>query len=120
MHLFINDIEKLFEDIESFQIGSKSVTFLLYADYLFILWKSQFDLQLSFSCLHKYTLNWGLKINIKVKSHCCKYGKRNYEIFIDGTILEQVDFFTYLQKDFHRTENFNYASQSLFKKGLKE
>ena len=55
-NLFINDMEKIFEDIEGFQIGSKSVKFLLYADDLVILCKSQSDLQLSVSHLHKYTL----------------------------------------------------------------
>ena len=59
--LLINDMEKLFEDIESFQIGSKSVKLLLYADDLVILCKSQSDLQLSVSRLHKYILKWGLK-----------------------------------------------------------
>ena len=48
-----------------------------------------------------------------------KCRKRNYKIVIDGTILEQVDSFTYLKVDFHRTGNFKYASQSLCKKGLK-
>ena len=43
-NLFINDMEKLFEDIERFHIGSKSVKFLLFADDLDILCKSQFDL----------------------------------------------------------------------------
>ena len=57
-------MEKLFEDIEGFQIGSKSVKFLLYADDLVIFCKSQSDLQLSVSRLHKYALKWGLKINI--------------------------------------------------------
>ena len=87
--------------------------FLFYAD--------QSDLQLSVSRLHKYTLKWGLKINT-FKSKVIvfsKYRKRNYKIFIDGTILERVDFFTYLGVDFHRTGNFKYASQSLCKKGLK-
>ena len=57
-------MEKIFEDIEGFQIGSKSVKFLLYADDLVILCKSQSNLQLSVSRLRKYTLKWGLKINI--------------------------------------------------------
>ena len=120
-NLFINDMEKIFEDIEGFQIGSKSVKFLLYADDLVILCKSQSDLQLSVSRLHKYTLKWGLKINISKSKVIIfsKCRKRNYKIVIDGTILEQVDSFTYLGVDFHRTGNFKYASQSLCKKGLK-
>ena len=114
-------MEKIFEDIEGFQIGSKSVKFLLYADDLVILCKSQSDLQLSVSLLHKYTLKWGLKINISKSKVIIfsKCRKRNYKIVIDGTILEQVDSFTYLGVDFHRTGNFKYASQSLCKKGLK-
>ena len=55
-NLFFKDMEKIFEDIEGFQIVSKSVKFLLYADDLVILCKSYSDLQLSVSCLHKYTL----------------------------------------------------------------
>ena len=95
--------------------------FLLYADDLVILCKSQSDLRLSVSRLHKYTLKWGLKINISKSKVIVfsKYRKRNYKIFIDGTILEQVDSFTSLGADFHRTGNFKYASQSLCKKGLK-
>ena len=113
-------MEKIFEDIEGFQIGLKSVKFLLYADDLVILCKSQSDVQLSVSHFHKYVLKWGLKINIS-KSEVIvfrKYRKQNYKIFIDGTILEQVDSFTYLGVDFHRTGNFKYASQSL-RKALK-
>ena len=63
-NLFINDMEKIFEDKEGFQIGSKSVKFLLYADDLVIHCKIQSDLQLSVSRLHEYTLKWGLKIDI--------------------------------------------------------
>ena len=43
-NLFINDIEKLSEDIDGFKIGSKNLKFLVYADDLLILCKSQYDL----------------------------------------------------------------------------
>ena len=114
-------MQKLSEDIEGFQIRSKSVKFLLYADDLVILCKSQSDLQLSLSRLHKYTLKWGIKMNISKSKVIVfsKYKKRNYKIFINGTILGQVDFFTYLGVDFHRAGNFKYGSHSLCKKGLK-
>ena len=117
-NLFINDMEKY---LKIFQIGSKSVKFFLCADDLVILCKSQSDLQLSVSRLHKYTLKCGLKINISKSKVIVfsKYRKRNYEIFIDGTILEQVGSFTNLGVDFHRTGNFKYVSQSLCKKGMK-
>ena len=75
--------KKYFEDIEGFQIGSKSVKFLIYADDLVILCKSQSDLQLSVSRLHKYTLKWGLKINISKPRVIVfsKYRKQNYKIY---------------------------------------
>ena len=71
--------------------------FLLYADDLVILCKSQSDLQLSVSRLHKYTLKWGLKINIS-KSKVIVFNKYSYKVFTDGTILEQVDIFTTLDQ----------------------
>ena len=97
-NLFINDIEKLFEDIEGFKIGSKNLKFLLYADDLLILCKSQSDLQLSVSRLHKYTQKWGLTINVSKSKVIVfsKYRRKNYKIFVNGTILEQVDSYTYL------------------------
>ena len=108
-NLFINDIEKLFEDIEGFKIGSKNVKFLLYADDLLILCKSQSDLQLSVSRLHKYTQKWGLRINVSKSKVIVfsKYRRRNYKLFVNGAILEQVDSYTYLDVDFHRTGNLN-------------
>ena len=120
-NLFINDIEKLFEDIEGFKIGSKNLKFLLYADDLLILCKSQSDLQLSVSRLHKYTQKWGLTINVSKSKVIVfsKYRRKNYKIFVNGTILEQVDSYTYLGVDFHRTGNLKHASLSLSKKGMK-
>ena len=117
-NLFINDIEKLFE---GFKIGSKKLKFLLYADDLVILCKSQSDLQLSVSRLQKYTQKWGLRKNVsKLKVIVfSKYRRRSYEIFVNCTILEQVDSYTYLGVDFHRTGNLKHASLSLSKKGMK-
>ena len=120
-NLFINDIEKLFEDIEGFKIGSKNLKFLLYADDLLIMCKSQSDLQLSVSRLHKYTQTWGPRINVSKSKVIVfsKYRRTNYKIFVNGTILEQVDSYTYQGADFHRTGNLKHASLSLSKKGMK-
>ena len=100
-NLFINDTEKLFEDIEGFKIGSKNLKFLLYADDLLILCKSQSDLQLSVSRLHKYTQN------------------TREEIIRFLSVLEQVDSYTYLGIDFHGTGNLKHASLSLRKNCMK-
>ena len=95
--------------------------FPLYVDDLLILCKSQSDLQLSVSWLHKYTQKWGLRINASKSKVIVfsTYRRRNYEIFVNGTILEQVDSYTYLGVDFHRTGNLKHASLSLSKKGMK-
>ena len=57
-------MEKLFEGIEGFQIGFKSVKFSLYADDLVTLCKVNLTYNLSVSGLHKFSLKWGLKIII--------------------------------------------------------
>ena len=103
------------------KLAKKNLKFLLYADDLLLLCKSQSDLQLSVSQLHKYTQKWGLRINVS-KSKVIVFSKcrrRNYKIFVNGIILEQVDSYTYLGVDFHRTGNLKHASLSLSKKGMK-
>ena len=90
-------------------------------DDLLILCKSQSDLELSVSWPHNYTQKWGLRINVSKSKVIVfsKYRRRNYKIFVNGTILEQVYSYTYLGVDFHRTGNLKHASLSPSKKGMK-
>ena len=110
-----------FPDINGFEIGSKKLNYLLYADDLLLLCKCRSDLQLRLSRLHKYTIKWGLKINIKKSKLIVfsKYRRRNHKLYINGEQLEQVDEYTYLGILFYRTGCLRQASLSLRKKASK-
>ena len=74
-----------------------------------------------FSRLHKYTIKWGFKINIK-KSKLIVFGKcrrRNHKLYINGEQLEQVDEYTYLGFVFYRTGCLRQPPLSLSKKASK-
>ena len=85
-NLFLNDITKLFSDINGFEIGSKKINYLLYADDLLVLCKCRSDLQFCLSRLHKYTIKWGLKINNKKSKLIVfsKYKRRKHKLYISG------------------------------------
>ena len=55
--------------------------------------------------------------NICSKSTAIVFRRRNYKMFVNGTTLEQVESYTYLSINFHRTGNLKHASLSLSKKG---
>ena len=120
-NLFLNDITKLFSDINGFELGSRKINYLLYADDLLLLCKCRSDLQLCLSRLHKYTIKWGLKINIKRSKVIVfsKYRRRNHKLYISGEQLEQVDEYTYLGIVFYRTGCLRQAPLSLIKKASK-
>ena len=117
-NLFLNDITKIFSDINGSEIGSKKINYLLYADDLQLLCKCCSDLQLCLSRLHKYTIKCSLKINIKKSKLIVfsKYRRRNQKRYINGEQLQQVDKYTYLGIVFYRTGCLRQAPLSLSNK----
>ena len=88
---------------------------------LLLLCKCRSDLQLCLSRLHKYTIKWGLKTNIKKSKLVVfsKYRRRNHKRYINEEQLEQVAKYTYLGIVFYRTGCLRQAPLSLSKKASK-
>ena len=97
-NLFLNDITKLFSDINGFETGSKKINYLPYADDLLLLCKCRSDLQLCLSRLHKCTIKWGLKINIK-----------NLNSLFLVNIEEEITNFTSMGSNWNRLVNIHIS-----------
>ena len=117
-NLFFNDITKPFSDINGFELGSKKINHLLYADDLLLLCKCHNDLQLCLSRLHKYTIKWGLKIYIKNLNSLFLVNREEEvtNFYINREQLEQVDEYSYLGIVCFRTGCLRQTPLSLSKK----
>ena len=94
----------------------------MFADDIVLFTTDPVSLQAQINCIHDYSRNWGLKINVK-KTKICIFEKRRSlhgtDFYINGDKLEKVDNFIYLGINFTYTGTLTGAVKRLYEQGLK-
>lgn len=95
---------------------------LLFADDIVLFTTDPASLQAQVDNVFEYSCKWGLKINVN-KTKICVFEKRksvhNFNLFINGQLVEKVDSFTYLGVKFSYTGSFVEAVKALSDQGLR-
>ena len=122
--IFINDISESidFQNLSGQDLHMLSVFLLLFADDIALFTTDPESLQKQLDAIYKYSLKWGLKINVN-KTKICIFEKRKSNCNFNWTINEEpvdiVDEFCYLGIKFHCTGNLNKAVKTLNDQALK-
>ena len=122
--LFINDVKETFDfqNLTERDLNLLSVFMLLFADDIAIFTTNPESLQSQLDAIHKYSYEWGLKININ-KTKICIFERRkslcNFRWFINREVVDVVDDFCYLGIKFHCTGILNRVVKTLNDQALK-
>ncbi len=123
-NLYINDLEEIFNSVDSSpaKYGSVTVGCLMYADDLVIMSENVKGLQNSLTKLNEYCKKWKLSINtnkskimIVSKKKCSNPNK----FMIDDKLLEDVHHYKYLGVNICSNGSMQNTQDELVKKGLK-
>jgi hypothetical protein len=122
-NIFINDLTYSFDETcDPVNIGSKSLSCLLYADDLVLLSSSEKGLQNAVHKVSKYCKQWNLSINMnKTKVVVFNRGGRviKTNIKIDGQPIDSVKYYKYLGICFSVGGKFTFAKNELNQRGMK-
>ena len=131
--LFLNDLETFLKaknvtglesisgDLENQLNICLKLFIILYADDTVRLSESESDLQAQLDVFHEYCLTWKLKANIdKTKIVIFRSGRtpQNLSFKYNGSEIEVVKNFNYLDIIFSKTGNFNLAKKRLVDKAV--
>ena len=111
--IFLNDIAKYIDlKNEAPQINNLPISYLLYADDVVLLAKTESGLQKSIQGIEHFCLDWGIKVNTS-KSKVLVFNKKGKfiktNIHLSKTKLEDVQEYKYLGILFHNTGKFQVA-----------
>ena len=122
-NLFINDISSCFNDTcDPINVGNCNLNYLLFADDLLLMSKSEIGLQHSINKLYEYSTEWCLDINItKTKVVIFqRYGKKPKPIlYLGNKAIEIAKTYTYLGITFDSSCSFKTAALDLKVKSTK-
>ena len=123
--LFINDISTSidFNNLSENDLNILSMYLILFADDIVLFTTDPKSLQAQINSISQYSLEWGLKVNVK-KTKICIFEKRkqkhnNVEFHINNDKIEIVDNFVYLGIKFTHTGNLSQAVKALSDQALK-
>ncbi|MCG7875093.1 MAG: reverse transcriptase family protein [Candidatus Thiodiazotropha endolucinida] len=126
--LFVNDVysDLLVRDDQGdvLGVGINELCFflLLFADDMVLFSKDPVELQLLLDRLHRYSYEWGLKVNTQKTKVCVfenRRTQRNNVWLYDGVPLEIVDSFTYLGMKFKFNGNLEDGIKALSDQAMK-
>ena len=122
--LFVNDIRENLEinALTNNDCELLSKYLILFADDIVLFTTDPVSLQKQIDAVQRYSLKWGLKINV-AKTKVCIFEKRKQlihgDLVISGEKIERVDYFTYLGVKFKYTGSMCDAVKLLSEQGLK-
>ena len=126
--LFINDVYADLKnadnggEITGISINHICFFLLLLADDMILFTKTPTELQTLLNKLHKYSTEWGLRVNTKKTKICIFENRRSQQNqlwYYDGEPLDIVDSFCYLGMKFHKNGNLEPSVKALSEQALK-
>jgi hypothetical protein len=118
--VFINDFVKEIEYLSiCFEIGGKKISFLLYADDIFLLAETEKNLQILLDTLHEWCKRWRVLLNSD-KSKCVHFRKgrakqSTQDFRIGNSVLENVQIYKYHGVLFSSNGKFSCNAETLGK-----